>query len=78
MDRSQFAAGKSQEEVVVAKVSKDIDEAVVQAVSKADIAKKDPQPLPNGKAVGEGHGAATHTLVPDSFIDKLNSYMPKK
>ena len=86
MDRSGFASGNKEAEEAKKKVmANKPDVAAPKAVEK-----KAPSPspittfavvenvLPNGKAVGEGHAAVTHSLVPDSFIDKLNDYIPKK
>jgi hypothetical protein len=79
MDRDQFAAGKSKDEMAEqAGGKKQVPETpmVDKEEYKKAIAAVTPNPLPNGRAVGAGHAAAAETLIPDSFIDSLNKYMP--
>jgi hypothetical protein len=89
MDRSSFASGNKEAEEAKKKVMEnkpDVTapklaakkEVVAPAPIMNDAWVEDRNVMPNGKAVGDGHAAVTHSLVPDSFINKLNDYLPKK
>jgi hypothetical protein len=68
MNRNDFAAGKKEDPEKVA-------EAEAKAKAEAEASKSK---LTGQKMVGEGHAAAASTLIPDSFIKKMDNYLPKK
>ena len=80
MDRNKFAEGKTEEEVKAKEVAESqiIKKVVGGNATVVENQSTPHNPLPNGRAVGDGHAAVTKTLIPDSFIDHLNAYIPPK
>lgn len=71
MNRNDFAAGKKEDE-----------EAKPDARAKAKVTEKQAQAgglkADGSKMVGPGHAAATKSLIPNSFIEKMDGYLPEK
>ena len=68
MNRNDFAAGK---------VEDDKEKAEKIAKAEAD-AKADKTKLTGDRLVGPGHANVKATLIPDSFVKKMDEYLPKK
>jgi hypothetical protein len=71
MDRNNFAAGKKVDEE--AKPAARAKEKVADAQKKAGGLQADGK-----KMIGEGHAIVGKTLIPDSFIEKMDAYIPDK
>ncbi len=70
MDRNDFAAGKKVEEEAKpdARAQGKITDAQAKKGLKAD----------GSKMIGEGHAAAGRSLIPNSFIEKMDNFIPDK
>ncbi len=71
MNRNDFAAGKKdgKEAKPNARAKAKMEEANIKAGGLKSTGKK---------MVGDGHLAATRSLIPNSFIEKLDEYIPDK
>lgn len=64
MNRNDFAAGKVEDDAEKAK-------KIAEAEAEANKGK-----LTGDRIVGPGHASVKGTLIPDSFIKKMDSYLP--
>lgn len=71
MNRNDFAAGKKEDEE--AKPDARAKAKVTETQAKAGNLQAD-----GSKMVGLGHAAVTKTLIPNSFIEKMDGYIPDK
>lgn len=62
MDRNDFASGKKQDK-----------EAIPDARAKAKAGGKETK-----RSIGAGHAAVGKTLIPNSFIEKMDAFLPEK
>lgn len=68
MNRNDFAAGKKEDED---------KKAEAEAKAKAEAAASKSK-LTGEKMVGQGHASVRQTLIPDSFVKKMDNYLPKE
>lgn len=72
MNRNDFAAGKKDDDKE-AKPAARAKDKIAEEQQKAGGLKAD-----GGKNIGEGHITASTTWIPDSFIEKMDNYIPDK